>query len=393
VKHRIAFINLSLVAVFLVLTSTAALASNTWYVDGVNGSDNNNCKSRQHACKTIGHAISLASSGDSIMVAAATYTENLSISFSLKIVGAGASTTSIQREFNFRAVVTISNTAAHVSLSKVTISNGGGSRGGGIYNGGTLTIDHSIIGNNYAIVGGGIYNVGTVTINNSTLSFNIAAFATRYGGGVGGGIFSDGALTINNSTISNNTAQGVTNEGNGGGIYNATGTLRINNSTISGNTANSRNRYNYGGGIYNYGGGTLTVNNSTLSGNTSTYGGGISGSATLQNSIVANNPSGGNCYGGVTSNGYNLSSDGTCNFNGTGDLNNTDPKLGQLGNYGGPTQTIPLLSGSPAIDSGNPKGCTDGQGNLLKTDQRGKPRPDKEDTGGCDRGAYERQND
>ena len=26
------------------------------------------------------------------------------------------------------------------------------------------------------------------------------------------------------------------------------------------------------------------------------------------------------------------------------------------------------------------------QGNLLKTDQRGQPRPDKEDTGGCDMG-------
>jgi hypothetical protein len=95
----------------------------------------------------------------------------------------------------------------------------------------------------------------------------------------------------------------------------------------------------------------------------------------------------------MTSNGYNLSSDNTCNFNGPGDLNNTDPKLGQLGNYGGPTQTIPLLSGSPAIDAGNLNGCTDGHGRLLKTDQRGKPRPDKEDTAGCDMGACERQKD
>jgi hypothetical protein len=64
-----------------------------------------------------------------------------------------------------------------------------------------------------------------------------------------------------------------------------------------------------------------------------------------------------------------------------------------LGNYGGPTQTIPLLSGSPAIDAGNPGGCTDGNGHLLKTDQRGKPRHDKEDTSGCDIGAFERQSD
>jgi hypothetical protein len=95
----------------------------------------------------------------------------------------------------------------------------------------------------------------------------------------------------------------------------------------------------------------------------------------------------------MTSSGYNLSSDNTCKFNNSGDLNTTDPMLGPLQNNGGPTQTMALLSGSPASDSGNPSGCTDGQGHLLKTDQRGAPRPDTEDTGGCDRGAYERQSD
>jgi hypothetical protein len=94
----------------------------------------------------------------------------------------------------------------------------------------------------------------------------------------------------------------------------------------------------------------------------------------------------------MKSNGYNLSSDNTCSLDGPGDMNNTDPKLGTLGDDGGPTQTIPLLSGSPAIDAGNPSGCTDSSGHLLTTDQRGYPRPDPEDTGGCDMGAYEEQN-
>jgi hypothetical protein len=74
-------------------------------------------------------------------------------------------------------------------------------------------------------------------------------------------------------------------------------------------------------------------------------------------------------------------------------MNSTNPKLGTLGYHGGPTQTIPLREGIPAIDAGNPNGCTDGKGNLLKTDQRGYPRPDKEDVGGCDIGAYEKQSD
>src|SRR5215469_1064747 len=102
---------------------------------------------------------------------------------------------------------------------------------------------------------------------------------------------------------------------------------------------------------------------------------------------------GGNCSGTLTSEGYNLSSDSTCNFNNPGDLNNHDPMLGPLQNNGGPTQTMALHPGSPAIDGGNPSGCTDGQGHLLKTDQRGMPRPDKEDSVGCDIGAYESQSD
>jgi hypothetical protein len=112
----------------------------------------------------------------------------------------------------------------------------------------------------------------------------------------------------------------------------------------------------------------------------------------LQNSILANN-TGGNCHGTLNSRGYNLSSDNSCSFDGAGDLNNTDPELGPLQNNGGPTDTMALLPGSPAIDAGNPGGCTDSQGHLLKTDQRGMPRPDKEDPSGCDIGAYEKQSD
>jgi hypothetical protein len=372
-KHRLVFISLLLLALSLAVAPTA-LASSTWYVDGLNGSDNNNCKSDQHACKTIGHAISLAHAGDSIMVAAATYTENLTIGIRLKIVGARANATIIYPNDSNEPVVGIAETA-RVVLSKVTISGG---RNSGVLNNGTLTINNSIIIHNAGqrrngiSFGGGIYNLGAVTINNSTVSQNEASG--------GGGIYSRGTVTINRSTISlNNGALGA-------GVFSQFGTpLVITNSTISGNSAS------VGAGIAS---GTTAISNSTISGNNADSGGGIgNGTATLQNSIVANN-GGGNCYNsGITSKGYNLSSDGSCNFNKTGDRNNTDPKLGALGNYGGPTQTLPLLHGSPAIDTGNPSGCTDGNGHLLKTDQRGFPRPDKEDTGGCDMGAFERQKD
>jgi hypothetical protein len=204
-KHRIALINLPLLAVFLVLASTAALASNIWYVDGVHGSDNNNCKSRQHACKTIGHGIALASSGDSIMVAAATYTENLTIGFSLKIVGSGAQATIVDGGQVGR-VVTIPGASGHVTLSMLTIRNGATedpAGGGGVYNQGTLTIKNSTITGNTAdpictdrcgASGGGIENAAgaTLTISGSTISGNSSSTAYRCqscaarGGGISG---------------------------------------------------------------------------------------------------------------------------------------------------------------------------------------------------------------
>src|SRR5215469_16440246 len=133
-------------ALFLALT-TAALASNIWYVDGVNGNNTNDCRTRQTACKTIGHAISLASSGDTIGVGPATYRENLTIAISLKVIGSGPSTTIIDGG-RAATVVTISDANVSVTLSKLTINNGLASSGGGIYNNGTLLISESTISGN-----------------------------------------------------------------------------------------------------------------------------------------------------------------------------------------------------------------------------------------------------
>ena len=360
----------SLIVAFLVLTETA-LASTTWYVNGVGGSDSNNCTFSTTACKTIGHAISLAMSGDSIMVAAATYLENLNIRKALKIRGSGTNATILPKNADLPVV----QVATHVVLSKLTISQG---KNSGVLNSGTLIMNDCVISHNsgqphYGIsFGGGIYNVGVLTINNSMISAN--------GASGGGGIYSRGTATINSSTLTGNSGTV------GAGIFSQFGApLVITNSTITENIGD------VGGGVT---GGTTVISSSTISGNSAANGGGIANAVvTFRNSIVANNK-GGNCYNSTpTSKGYNLSSDDTCNFNKVGDLNNTDPMLGSLKNNGGPTMTMALEPGSPAIDGGNPNGCTDGYGHLLKTDQRGVPRPDREDTAGCDIGAYERQSD
>jgi len=389
------------VALTLFVAAPAAMASSKWYVDGKHGSDNNNCKSRHHACKTISNALSLTLPGDLIFVAPATYHETLFIYFNLDIIGSGAKTTIVDGGgVNSQVVVVGSEPKVPVTLSGMTFRNGAGQEdGGGIYNCfGTLTVIDSIItgnrissGNGSFGYGAGIYNCpsSTLTLINTTISNNSAL--------IGGAICNGGTLTIIDSTISGNVAR----QHEGGGIANY-GTLTITNSTFSGNIARPSLLGSLAGGILNGGlfqsAGTLAINNSTLSGNVARGGKGgaifnVKGSSVvLQNSVVANN-TGGNCHGTITSRGYNLSGDDSCRFHSAGDLNRTDPKLGRLQNNGGPTQTMALLPGSPAIDSGNPGGCTDGKGHLLMTDQRGKPRHDKEDSGGCDRGAYERQKD
>jgi hypothetical protein len=357
-KYKVITTPLLLMALFMAVTPNA-VASTTRYVNGVTGSDSNNCLSPTTACETIQHAVSLASSGDSIIVAASTYTENLDISISLKLIGSGARTTIIDGG-GVRTVIAI-GTGVNVSLSKVTVQHG------------------------YGTFGGGISNSGTLTITNSTIRRNRATSQIFLGDG--GGIINSGTLRITNSTVSGNSAKR-----SGGGIFSfCCNTLTVNNSTISGNSAK------FAGGIY--ADTTVTISSSSIAGNSAAYGvGGIVSVAplnypvTLQNSIVAGN-SGGDCSGTMTSHGYNLSSDNTCDFDGTGDLNNTDPLLGSLQNNGGPTNTMALPSGSPAVDAGNPSGCTDDLGHLLTTDQRSMPRPNTEDTGGCDIGAYERQSD
>jgi hypothetical protein len=395
-----------LLALLLALTE-AASASTTWYVNGMTGNNANNCLSANTACKTIRHAVLLAASGDSIRVAPTTYTERLVIGSDLTIAGFGGRPVIYPPCCS--TAVTISSASVKVTLSRITITGGNSGQlaGGGIINRGTLRLNDVRVTGNFAWVGGGIYNPGTLVISNSTINGNHVHSIEKVSEGIrivvpgaGGGISNSGKLSVNRSTISGNTMSGTSL---GGGIYNS-GTLMVNNSTISENIlVNAPTHYlSPGGGLFSNSG-QVTISNSTVANNSAQVGGNIfgcqvsdcgdSGPVILQNSIVANSLSGGNCHGAVASDGYNLSSDNTCSLDNTGDMNSTDPMLGPLQNNGGPTMTTALLSGSPAIDAGNPSGCTDGQGYLLKTDQRGKPRPDPEDTGGCDMGAYENQTD
>ncbi len=259
-----------------------------------------------------------------------------------------------------------------LNITDSTISgNISGTSGGGISAFGTLNItDSTISGNISGTSGGGISAFGTLNITDSTFSANRATFS-------GGGVLTSSLFTITASTFSRNIS-GYNNPGVGGGgainFINSNTVGDVINSTFANNTAGLN-----GGGVRNAG--TTNFTNCTFSGNSAPngVGGGLyddGGVTNMQNTIVA----GGTCSGTIIDLGSNLCDDGSCGF-GAGD--NTDPMLDPNGlqDNGGPTLTIGLVPGSPAID-----GVADCLG--LNLDQRGMPRP----VGlACDIGALEVQ--
>jgi hypothetical protein len=86
-------------------------------------------------------------------------------------------------------------------------------------------------------------------------------------------------------------------------------------------------------------------------------------------------------------NGHNYSDDSSCEFTGTGDVQDgASPQLGELAANGGPTETMLPAAGSPLIDAIPDAACQDAGASGITTDQRGVTRPQM---GGCDIGAVE----
>jgi sugar lactone lactonase YvrE len=214
--------------------------------------------------------------------------------------------------------------------------------------GGLIRVDPVSGAQSVVSSGGRLQNAGSVAVG---------------GAAGGGGILNAGTLTLVDSTVAGNTS------GRGGGIDNE-GTLTIRNSTVAGNSAGGP-----GGGVFNAG--VLAVSDSTIADNAAGAGGGVftSGPAEIYSTIVARNQalSGPDVAGPFRSRGHNLIGDGTggSGFAAT-DLVGTaaspiDPRLGPLQANGGPTPTLALLPGSPAIDAGDPA-------DFPARDQRGLPR-------------------
>ena len=366
-------------------------------------------------------AISAAGAGDTIQFASSlagatiSLTQEFQITKPIAITGLGASQLTLDATHNINnGVFQVDQTAWGTVISGLTISNafngvsggaavyakttvtltdctfsdnlggyGLGINGGTVYfdgsYGGTLTVSGcTFAGNDCAISGAigysGAGGTDSLVVDHCSFYNNSAAIAASHGntsirdcaiasGGPNWAAISnsDGTMVITGSTISGNGSGGLRNEGSG--------TLTVINSTIFGNEAHK------GGGIYNNS--NLTVRNSTICGNSAdSAGGGIYtpswAMATLYNTIIANNynatspdvsgpVTAHNCLVGNTLGAQILPAIGGNN------LLDQDALVAPLGSYGGSTQTMPPLLGSPAIDRGDniyiPSGVT--------TDQRG----------------------
>jgi predicted outer membrane repeat protein len=286
-----------------------------------------------------------------------------------------------------------------IALAGVTFNlNSAGGSGGGLYNyAGDATLTTCTFSNNGAgSNGGGIYKGGTT----SAMSVQDTSLQDNTAGNDGGGIYvRDTGMSIDNSTLSGNSAGR-----HGGGLYNGyrtSGHTYMTNCTVSGNKANR-----HGGGLAaESSSGSLTLNHVTVTTNTADWNGGndgdgggirrITGPVRFKNTIITGNDDTSqagrdDCYGTMTSQGYNLVGSGTgCPTIGT-DQATTDALLDPLTDNGGETETHALLVGSPAVER-IPDGVSDCAASVS-LDQRGVIRAAgfAQGTGElCDVGAYE----
>lgn len=232
-----------------------------------------------------------------------------------------------------------------------------------------VTIDGSALPNGIQIDGGGSSQIFSVALGVTASVLNSLTIQNGndndgYWGSGGGGIDASeiGTLTVNNCTFIDNLDNGNTD--GGGAIHLYDGTLTVNNCTFTGNQGLNTGNNNGGGAIFAYAG-TVSVNSCTFVGNQADAGGaiyfnGVGGhSLYLTNTIACSNTASTGANVKVVLGGYTA----------TSNLLDTNALLAALGNYGGPTQTMPPLFGSPAIDAGS-----DAAASMFTTDQRGYPR-------------------
>ena len=321
-----------------------------------------------------------------------------------------------------------------------------GDQGGGIRVRGTVALERVTISGNVAVAGGGIAlcDPGVLHVLNSTISRNTSTDAAGGGGGIlddaattelslvnstlagnvarlsaGGALLVlGGTATLANDTFADNTAAvggaiaqgqftpapGRTNSAADQVLLAAAGKIHARSSAEHPADKDDRDRADKEKADREKGNKEkvktapsgpprpeeVSLESSTVSRNLALFAGGIFNEDgrlfSVHDSIVAGNagPAGvSNCSSAVTSRGYNLEDAADCDFKAAGDRRNAKVRLGALSDNGGPTQTMAVGTGSPAIAGADPA-CP-----ASAVDQRGVRRPQG---ARCDIGAFEAVN-
>ncbi len=200
---------------------------------------------------TIQSAINAASSGATITICAGTYKERLTVSKSLTLDGAGATTVLDANKSG--SAITLTG-GASLTLKDVKVTN---ARTAGVNcTSSTLTASNVSFVSNKGSSGGGIY------AKSCALSISASAFTTNTASSRGGGIYAESC----SGTASGNTFSGNKASSKGGGVAAKTGTLTLSGNTFTDNAGSS------GGGVYTEDDGDITGN--TFSSNDAVYHGG-----------------------------------------------------------------------------------------------------------------------
>ena len=397
-----------------------------------------------NACLTIQYTISnRAVAGDEIRIAAGTYIELLTIAKDLTLVGSGTSSTIVQ---GMRMGTVVTNSAT-TRIGLLTIEGGHGTAAviedvaGGVNNSGTLLLEDTVVTENTAVVifpsgagtAGGIVNSGTLLLLHTLVDGNSASGGCITAGGIANSI--GGRVLTEESAIFDNASQGSSSAACGGpsslfaagGVINNQGIFAAETTTIDANSItnngpfvllrstvsnttidDAQKLFVVNSTLYQtqlsietlfpFFIGTADISSSTLFNTTMPSISDIPPPmptlpipATIRDSILAGNAAG-DCSGDFLSGGYNIVEHGAgCGvLSPNNDLINVPADLGFFGAHGGPTRTINLLPGSPALGGGNPAGCDGPFGELLTLDQRGDPRPiPGSGNGNCDVGSVQ----
>jgi hypothetical protein len=248
---------------------------------------------------TISDALDAAAEGDTIEVAAGTYSESIDLDFDVTLTGAGASVTEITGPSDVISITDVTATVTGFTVTPTSnrgfdvdgstvvlddvivsggasVSDGGGMRitstsdvtitnaifdnnvadvedyGGHIYvTGSTLSLDGVEFLGGEALGGGALYaNSATVTIANSTFEGNDGvgtADIDGFGAAIGGSTVD---MTITNTTFDGNALDSADGQGRGGAIALYTSTLSLDTVGFTGNTITDSAGTSYGGAVY-----------------------------------------------------------------------------------------------------------------------------------------------